>query len=341
MKMMFNRNILSVLICILLCHSNLRSQDSIINNDFTPHGRAVVKIFTNFHAGISGSDDKLTFEVNRAFLGYKYYLHQYFSAEVKLDIGSVNDELTGSIIGRHAFFKNAYVRYRKNGLEIDFGLIDMHAFKIQEKEWDHRYIAKSFQDEYGLNPSADLGASLIYKVCDLFSFDISASNGEGYKHLQDDNTIKGGTGVTFTPIKGLKIRGYYDISMKGVTQSTLSSFIGYTHNEKFNLSAEYNYQLNSGFLDDHNLGGISVYSYYNINSKFQIFGRYDMFNSATLDSDTLKLNNDRDGRVVIAGIQYHVIKQLKIALDYQGRLPANSGFPNLSYIYLNLEVKLD
>lgn len=333
------RIFLSTLFALLLS-IGLFGQDTVVDNSFTPHGNAFAKLFTNFHSGINSSDDKMAFEMRRAYLGYKYYLSEEFSAEVKVDIGSAHDELDDLGMGRYAYFKNAYMRYKKNGLQLNFGLIDMQGFLLQEKTWDHRYIMKSFQDQYRFGPKADLGANIIYKVCKTFSFDVTASNGEGYKHLQSDNTIKGGAGLTISPVKSITLRVYYDISVKSLHQSTIATLIVYKLKDKLIFGGEYNIQLNNEYNDNHNLDGISLYSSYNINKKFQVFGRYDLLSSNTISGDTLNWNIEKDGSAIIAGIQYQIIKQLRMALNYQGWIPSETGKAELSYIYLNFEVKL-
>ncbi|MCD4681551.1 MAG: hypothetical protein K8S00_14310, partial [Bacteroidales bacterium] len=162
----------------LLFATALLGQDTVTDNTFTPHGKIYAKLFTNFHTAISKANGQVAFEMRRAYFGYKYYLSREFSAEVKIDIGSAQDELMELGLGRHAYFKNAYIRYKKNALQINFGLIDMQAFLIQEKVWGHRYIMKSFQDQYRFGPKADLGVNVIYTINKIISFDITASNGE-------------------------------------------------------------------------------------------------------------------------------------------------------------------
>lgn len=325
----------------LLFPTALLGQDTITDNSFSPNGNVYAKLFTNFHAGINKADDQMAFEMRRAYFGYKYYLNSEFSAEVKIDIGAAHDELMELGLGRYAYFKNAYLRYQKNALQLNFGLIDMQAFLMQEKVWGHRYIIRSFQDQHRFGPKADLGANIICKINKTFSFDITASNGEGYKNLQGDNTIKGGAGITINPVKSITLRAYYDISVKSRHQSTIAAFIAYKYRDKLSVGAEYNLQLNSKFIENQNLDGISVYSSYNINSKFQVFGRYDVLSSNTINGDVEEWNIDNDGSAVITGVQYQMIKQVRVALNYQGWFSSDAEQPDVSYIYLNFEVKLN
>ena len=52
------------------------------------------------------------------------------------------------------------------------------------------------------------------------------------------------------------------------------------------------------------LDGISVYAIYVINKKFEVFGRFDQLGSNTLPGETQKWNYDKNGNLIIAGVQY-------------------------------------
>ena len=327
-------------VIFLFFSNSLLAQDISEEQGRFPYGEGLIKLYANFHSGICNSDDRMAFEVSRAYLGYTYYLSEVFSSKVLLDIGSSSEGPPDIDIGRHAFFKNAYIRYNKNALQVNFGMIDMLSFNLPENVWDHRYIMKSFQDQYLFNPSADLGANIICKASDLISFDLTVSNGEGFKNLQGDNTLKGGAGITVFPSGYFTARIYYDISVKSRHQSFISAFVSFNLKDKFILGTEYNHQFNFHYLDNYNRNGISVYSLYNINSRFQMFGRYDLLASNKLNSEAEDWDVDNDGSALVAGVQYRILKQLRAALNYQGWLPTSDDKTDLSYIYLNLEVSL-
>ena len=219
---------------------------------------------------------------------------------------------------------------------MNFGLIGLKQFKIQEAYWGHRYIEKSFQDLYGLGPSAHLGADLSYRFSNLFSADLTVRNGEGYKKLQSDNKYNTGIGWTLTPVKGLVIRGYYDYLKKGASQYTLAHFVGY-QNKKMSAGIEYNIQNNYKNKDRHDLFGYSVYGSYNLNERFQLFARLDKLNSNTLNSESMKWDIKNNGDLFIGGVQFAPIKNVKIALDYQGWMPDLSTMDDQNTIYLNFE----
>ena len=86
--------------------------------------------------------------------------------------------------------------------------------------------------------------------------------------------------------------------------------------------------------------GLSFYLAYDINDRFELFGRYDHLLSNILPEYSKPWNLVEDGSAIIAGIQFHPIQQVKFALNYQDWVPSAANMNNSSYIFLNLEVKL-
>ena len=110
--------------------------------EFKPHGKPILKVFTNFHTGISDSVNDAAFEIRRAYLGYQYHLTKEFEMAIKLDSGGPFDVTEVSLNRRFAYFKNAYLRYTHKDLTTQFGIIDVYQFLLHEKYWAHRYIWK-------------------------------------------------------------------------------------------------------------------------------------------------------------------------------------------------------
>ncbi len=311
------------------------------NNEFTPHGSPIIKVFSNFHTSITEDNDNSAIEIKRAYLGYEYRLSREFSVEAKLDIGSPDDKSAYSLIKRYAYFKTAALYYNKGRLSASFGLIGLKQFNLQEKFWEYRYIYKSFMDEHRFGPSADIGGSVSYEFNEYISADFTIMNGEGYNQLQADNTYKGGIGLTVNPIPGLVARVYYDETSKGVKQSVLANFLGYRFRDFFSIGAEYNLKFNDAYIKDHNQTGFSAYATYFINNKFQFFGRYDRLESNELEGDDRPWKLVDDGTAIIGGLQYRPINQVKIALNYQDWYPLAQNDTKEAYIYLSFEYKID
>ena len=194
-KMKANRGIFLLSLATLMLLSNdLFSQDK--ETKFEPSGDIYGLIFTNVHSDFNSGNS--AFEIQRAYLGYKHKIDNYFSANIKLDISS-----NGGDEKRYAYFKNAMITYTNRNISLNFGLIDVYMFKTHEKFFGKRYIYKSFLDFNKLGSSSDLGASFIYKFNDKLNLDFSVLNGEGYSHIQLDNTYKAALGVSFNPIENL------------------------------------------------------------------------------------------------------------------------------------------
>ena len=299
----------------------------------------ILRVFSNFHAGLKASDRSTAFEVTRVYLGYKHSISDHFEAEVKLDIGSPEDLSEYSLIRRYAYFKTASLSYHSGKFDAWFGLFDMLAFKEQENLWGYRYIYKSFQDEYKFGPSADIGAGVQYAITDYLKADIVVSNGEGYKNMQSDNSYKTGIGVTLNPMKNVILRVYYDFNHKDITQSTYAFFAGYDPG-KFRIGAEYNLQKNFAFLDLHDLQGYSLYGTWRFSDQWEVFGRYDWLNSNISPPEEVPWNLNRDGSAIISGVQFSPVKGVKFSVNYQGWYSYAANGPDKSFLYLDLEFKL-
>ena len=301
---------------------------------FKLKGKPILTIYANWHNGLGRANGDSGFELDRSYIGYEVDITEKLSGKVVLDIGPTNAE--GAELERVAYMKNAMLSWKTGEFTLDFGLVSTTQFKEQEGVWGHRYLLKSFQDEYGFGSSADMGVIGRYRFADWLAADISLINGEGYKKLNSDNKYRYGIGVTLTPAKGLTVRGYFDNADKDVSgegtkaQQTLSVFAGYRH-AAFNLGAEYNKQYNTDFGEGLDQEGISVYSTVKLGGRFHAFGRYDNLWSANDWSDA-------DTQDMTFGIEYSPLKQLKIAPNFRNQNPY-SGKSN-SFIYLNIEFKI-
>lgn len=329
-------------LCVLVLFSMLlfrvTAQES---SAFTPHGRAFGVIFANFHHGISeAASDEAAFEIVRAYLGYEHQLSPEFSARINLDIGSPDDVSPYSKLRRYAYFKNAYVQYEKEALEVQFGLISLLQYKLQEQIWERRYLKKSFADEFKLGSSADLGMMARYRFSPALEADLTMMNGEGYSSLQMDNYFKYGAGVTLEFPEGWVNRVYFDYYNPGVCQTTLTWVSSFTWRKNLNLTAEYNSQDNSGFRKGRDLFGWSFYGKYNLTPKYQLFARYDILRSNKVAGGEVPWHLSEDGSMLIAGVQFTPIKNIKIALDYQDWVPWAANLPTRSFIFVDMEVKL-
>lgn len=288
----------------------------------TPQGKAIIQVFGNLHTGFGADNDDRGFELDRSYLGYQYSFGKGLQMKAVMDIGKSSD------VGdyqRIAYIKNAQVTWKPGRWTLDGGLISTTQFKVQEKHWGYRYIMKSFQDEYKFGSSADLGISATYKFNDVVSADAIIVNGEGYKKVQVKDGLQYGLGATVTPVKGLTLRVYGSLNestQKGAKDAyNWAAFAGYK-NDLFSLGAEYNIYQNSGFVDDADQYGLSVYGTAHLSKVVDVFARYDYLTSKD------DWNIGKDESAAMLGAQFKVCKYVKIAPNFRMNIPSADGADN-------------
>lgn len=343
------KSIYIVLSIILISSSCLFAQEN-ETEEFKPSGKVFGKVFWNYHMDLSdGTSQRHSFALQRTYLGYNYNFSKNISAKITID-GS-----KASAASENTFFvKNAQLDWKVDDrFKFSGGLIGTQQFNTQEKFWGYRYIYKSLQDEFGFGSSADLGFNSEIKLTDQVTANLFVFNGEGYTQTQDKlGTLKAGGNIIVKPVDGLMIKAYYDIyggkyelndsTVVEDTASihTLSFFCGY-QNEKFRLGGEYNIQINgtkyATIAEDHNLTGYTLFGAYTINDKFELFGQWMQIKSNKPDGESQVWNIQKDGNLILAGIEYAPVKGVNMALNYRTFLYDNPDMASQSYIYLNFE----
>ena len=327
-----NINRISILLPMLFIVLTTLAQDENDKPDIKP----IIKVFGNYHFGLNEYSGSNAFEIKRAYLGFATTLSNNFSFKTNIDVGNPKN---GSTYEYTAYLKTAALNYKNGKLSVDFGLIGLKNFKLQEKTWGHRYIFKSFQDEHSFSHSADFGVSIDYKIVDNFSIDATIRNGEGYKKLQSDETYRGAFGLTYNITDDLFIRGVYDVTSKSVTQTLISGFIAYKFKDVLLTGIEYNSLQNNDFVNNENLTGFSIYSSYELSEKIEFFGRFDQLSSNKFSGVTTQWNLADDGQAIIGGIQFKLDKKVKIATNMQYWAPADNTINKEVYMYINFEYK--
>ena len=308
--------------------SNIKKEINKISGD------PVVTVFANYHLGLGDEKDNSNFSLDRAYLGYKFKYGKEWSGSVIFDIGTT--KLENSKLEYIAHVKNAFIAWERNDFKLNFGMVKTQNFAFQESFWGYRYLMKSFSDEYGFGPSADLGIVANYKVNNWLKTDFSLTSGSGNKVIDSDNNNRYGFGATIEPIKQFYLRAYYDIysgddEIEGsINEQTISTFIGYKHS-KFTIGGEYNHQINSDHKNGVDLNGLSTYTTVNVISKWQAFARYDYLNSNQEE-------NKKAGSAIRAGVEYSPCKILKIAPNVSCWMPENGD--TQTYLYLSVQFKL-
>ena len=105
------------------------------------------------------------------------------------------------------------------------------------------------------------------------------------------------------------------------------------------MGAEYNYKLNDSYDKNYNRYGYSVYGSWFFLKNLEAFARYDWIVSNVLEEEDAPWNLPEDGSSVIAGIQYQIIRQVRLALNYRDWFPYAANMTKDTYVYLNFEYK--
>jgi len=312
-----------------------------------PKGKVTGKVFFNYHLDATKDAEQTgAFELTRAYLGYVYNINDKFSATVVLDAGKSSGGSDHSV-----FVKNAKLTYKaKNWLTFSAGIVGMKQFKTQEKFWSYRYLYKSLADEYKFGTSADLGVLAGIKVTDYFKMDLLLVNGEGYKKVQDaSGNTRFGANFVYTPTKNWIFKTYVD-TMKGIDISDATKttsitnvvvFAGYAIKDKFRIGVEYNLLKNGTSYkkasENKELKGISLYTTYTMNNKWNVFGRYDQLSSNKLIGAMNAWNHSKDETTFITGFEYKPTKGIKTSVNYRITDFKDADNKNASSVYFNLE----
>lgn len=326
------------LFAVMLAAMTVSAQET--EEPFKPHGKPVIKIFTNWHQGSGGEDfaDYSGFQLTRGVVGYEHHFSPNISSKVIVD---TDDPGNGFKLTETAYMRNAYIAYKDDMWNVYFGIIGLKQFKEQENNWGYRYIYKSAMDEYKFNNSVDVGAYVKYNFTDWVSGDFTISNGEGAKNQQDDEgKYRMGYGLTLKPLKHFKIRTYYDYDFSPEStdvitfedQSSWSIFLGYEA-EKLRIGAEYNMLWNFSHDGDDDRDLYSLYSSYKFTKNLQAFARFDI-----LQADYA----GKSEKVFLTGFEYNIVKGVKVSPNYRyGDFAFSSSTPNGkgSHYFLNFEYK--
>lgn len=308
-------------------------------------GKAFGKVFSNFNYNMSAEDGESSFkefELKRAYLGYSYKIDDKFSTKITFDVGNN----TGGT-AYTAFLKIAQLNWKYNdNVSINFGMIGTKNFKFMEKAWGKRYIYKSLQDQNKWANSADLGITVDYVFNKNVAFDIQILNGDGYKKVQGSNGLmRGGAGMVYT-IEKLMLRASTDIVPRSSYEETndnqmINTLAAVYKLGELKLGGEYNIQENSGNIINNKKIGRSIYGGYNLNNNLSLFGRYDLLESE--DGMDNQWNIDKDGNMMIIGVQKKMVKGVTVALNMQSwqdaTLETEEEADRENTFYINLEYK--
>lgn len=301
---------------------------------FKMEGKPILTVFTNYKTSLNAENDISGFNLDRAFIGYGVTLPEGFSAKGVVNVETLN---VNGKMEFNTYLKNIQIDWRNDDFFVSMGLINLMQFSEQERVWGHRYIFKSFQEQYGYTFCEDIGVLVGYNISDALSIDVAITNGEGRKFANQNNKNRYGIGATYKPIEGLTLRGYFDYyqDMLSLTESqdqiSYALFAGYEH-EKFSVGAEYNKSYNFQFAENIDMSGYSFYSTVPLYKKLDIYGRYDLLKPNKIQ------NSAFDGDAIIVGVDYAPTTFFRLSPNFQSMKIGNQKRAN--YILMSLELKI-
>lgn len=286
-----------------------------------------------------------TFEITRAYLTFNANLSEKISASLTTDLRTDSDGYRG------IYAKFAYVEIKDlyPHSKLRFGL-QSPPWNISDDDlWRYRMVEQGFYSYWGTFSTADFGVGLLGDVFDgKFKYHLAILNGEGYNHLET-NRFKQYVGrLTLDLGSPDKFRFYPSVGyssnhqdVNDLKDDVLMAGAGIDLS-RFHVAGEYfqgvygmqkgEYPLvrgvwpggaidaivasdSAGILTkdtDVNWMGWAIYADVKVADKFNIFGRYDLYDPNT------KPRYDKDGELFwTAGIAYHPISNLWISVDYR------------------------
>jgi len=134
--------------------------------------------------------------VDRAYITAKYSFNDDWMTRVTLDMANQSG-VAGLSKDQAVFVKYAYVQGKLLGDAIVLRLGQSHTpwIDMQEHQNKHRYVFKTFVDNYGFETSSDLGIGLKGKLFDgLVGYWGTVTNGTGYSN---GNVSSGNNGLDY------------------------------------------------------------------------------------------------------------------------------------------------
>jgi hypothetical protein len=304
--------------------------------EFKPSGKPLFVMFTNIHTTFSDNKYLTAFELTRGFVGYDYSFSRQLSARIIYD--ATAQTVNGNVM-MQGYLRNAYLQFDNGTLQLKGGLIPSEHLSLADRLWNYRYIARSLSDISGMVYSADLGISLKYKPSDIVAFDVSITNGRGYKDLAADSTFRYSAGITLIPVKNLTVKGYFDFMPDDeATQWTTGVMCVYS-GAKFSVGAEFNMQKNHSYNKGHDYSGAAIFGSYTMNEKVGFFGRFYEFSSVKPNGEITEWNSANDNKTIVAGIDYSPVKGIRVSPNVTYIDPDAAGTAGKTIASINIEVK--
>jgi hypothetical protein len=306
------------------------------SDEFKPSGKFFGLLFSNYHTSFSGGDNNSAFEVTRSYFGYDYSFSKEISSRIMYD--GTTEVINGKTI-YSGYLRNAYLQYSTKKFMVQGGLIGSEQISMMEKIFGYRFVTKPPIDYSGMIQAADLGITTKIYAGEILVFDLSITNGRGFKDITANGTYKMSAGFTLTPADNILVRGFYDMMGPSGSMQRTASITAAWMGPGFNAGAEYFRQDNASMTDGRDYSGISVFARLPLSEKVRLFARYDNIASVTMAGEADPWNQTRDGSYIFAGIDFSPVRNVRITPNFTGYLPTAGDNDNVSTIGLNIEAK--
>ncbi len=240
----------------------------------------------------SNTEKASGFNFQRQYFGYSGDISDKVSYKILFDVGRTNKN-DGEDTRLVTYLKKAQVNYKSSLGKVNFGLIGMNTYAVQESNWGYRFIEKSAIDKNGFSSTADLGVGFSKSIIDNLNLSLLFVNGEGFKKPQGDKYHKIAFNATYGEGNLNKNDGYntglvYTTESTDTDAITMTSLFGGFAGMGIRIGGEYDMQTISGV----NKNIISVSANYTVRDNIDIFTRYDIY-----DGDT-SIDNDGENYLV-------------------------------------------
>jgi len=228
------------------------------------------------------TDDSSAFNFQRQYFGYGGDISDKVSYKILFDVGRT--ELDTRL---NVYLKKAQVNYKSSSGKVNFGLIGMNTYAVQESNWGYRFIEKSTIDKNGFSSTADLGVGFSKSIIDNLNLSFQIVNGEGFKKPQGDKYHKIAFNATYGESNLIKNDGYnaglvYTTEQTDTDPITMTSIFGGFAGMGIRIGGEYDMKTIGGV----NSNIVSVSTNYTVRDNIDVFVRYDIYDGDTsIDND--------------------------------------------------------
>ncbi|MBS0556795.1 MAG: carbohydrate porin [Proteobacteria bacterium] len=260
--------------------------------DTTISGKTFID-FTNLDQTRNGSDTANAgtgMDVKRFYLGVEHKFDDMWSAGLTTDFN-----YTSSSGETQVFVKKAWVQAKINdAFKVRAGADDMPWIPFVEGLYNLRYIENTLIDRLKYGNSSDWGLHAFGGGSDLWTYNVAAVNGAGYKNPSRGNNVdvEGRFGITPLPGLTFAVGGYSgelgketaNLPSGSTRTANRLDFVAAYVNAQFRVGGEYfrqdnwNNVLTTGPKDS--ADGYSVWGQFKFASNLSAFARYDHANQS-------------------------------------------------------------